>query len=310
MTRILAIGAGAWGKNIVATLHAMGALSGIVEGSAKRREELRLQYPGLPVFESLAEAPLGTYDAATVATPAETHYEIARLLLESGKDVFVEKPVTLNRADAQALVKLAGDQGRLLMAGHLLLYQPAIRFVKDAIASGKIGKLLSLHQERLNLGRARRVENALWSLGVHDVAVLLYLQGSSPSAVSFSGQAALNGGIEDDTYVHMSFGDGSQAHVHNSWLWPERRRRLTVIGDRAMLVYDELEQKIWLHKKGVDAQTLESRDAGVELVFEGASEPLRLEMEHFAECVRTRKEPESGAQNTLAVMDVLERARP
>jgi predicted dehydrogenase len=150
------------------------------------------------------------------------------------------------------------------------------------------------------------VENALWSLGVHDVAVLLYLAGGVPESVVGVGQAALNPAIEDDFYVHMKFSNGVQAHLHTGWLWPERRRRLTVVGQKGMLVFDELAQQVTLHRKTID-ENLNNRDEGEEVVFENSDPPLKLEIEHFLTCCQTRQTPKSDGKSALQVIKVLER---
>ncbi|MES1147131.1 MAG: Gfo/Idh/MocA family oxidoreductase, partial [bacterium] len=173
-----------------------------------------------------------------------------------------------------------------------------------ALADGMIGKLQSLHQERLNLGKARDVENAAWSLGVHDVAVALYLFGEAPTASTMSGKATFTAGVEDDTYIHMTFGRGAVAHIHSSWLWPELRRRLTLIGDKGMLVFDEPSKQVVLYKKSIDDK-LNNVDEGQEVVYEGAAQPLTLELEHFIECAQSGKTPDSDGQSGVDVLKVL-----
>ncbi|MGB4412450.1 MAG: Gfo/Idh/MocA family oxidoreductase, partial [Atribacterales bacterium] len=201
----------------------------------------------------------------------------------------------------------AQENSCLLMVGHLLLYQPAIRWIKGFIAQGNLGKLYSLHEERLNLGRARAVENALWSLGVHDVALFLDIVGEKPREIKVTGQQALQPGIEDDVYLHLSFPGGVFAHLHASWLWPEKRRRLTVIGEEGMLVYDEIAQTVTWHKKSINSK-LENVDKGEEVVFRGDAEPLKIELSHFIECCKNRAKPYSDGESAVAVVQVLEKA--
>jgi predicted dehydrogenase len=304
---VAVIGAGRWGKNIVRTLHALGQLHSITDSSPEHRSAMAEAYPGVSIYERLEAALDSDARAVAIATPAQTHAEIGLAAIEAGKDVFIEKPITLNALDAERLVAAAANHGRILMAGHLLLFQPAVRWIKQAIDDGVIGDLYSLHQERLNLGRARAFENVLWSLGVHDVAVAQYLIGSAPVAVQSSGQAALQPGIEDDVYLHLEFSGGVMAHIHNSWLWPELRRRLTVVGSKGMLVYDESAQAVTLHRKRIDTD-LANVDEGSEVVYEGAGEPLKLEMEHFLECVNTRTRPIADGAAALDVIRTLELA--
>jgi predicted dehydrogenase len=309
--RVAVIGAGAWGQNIVNTLAKLDALAAVVDPTPAVREKFKALYPNIktleaPTAELWADSEI---TAVAIATPVPTHFEVATAALKSGKHVFVEKPMVSNLRDAESLAKLSREVKRTLMTGHLLLYQPAVTFIKSALEKGLIGQLYSLHQERLGLGRVRNSENVFWSLGVHDIAVLLHLCGSSPTEISFHGQPALNPKIEDDTYLHMKFAGGVQAHLHNSWLWPDRRRRLVAVGSLGMLVYEEIEQKVFLHKKTVDAK-LQNQDAGVECVYEGAAEPLKLELQHFLACNESGDEPLSGPTTALEVMRVLEKASP
>jgi predicted dehydrogenase len=301
------IGAGNWGKNLVRTLHSMGALHSIAERHSGTREGIVEQYPDVPVFDDFDAVLNSDAAAVCIATPAETHFSIAASALRAGKHVFVEKPLTLSVAEGAELVEIATEQGVTLMVGHLLLYQPAIQFIKRSIDEGLIGHVYSFHQERLNLGRARSVENVLWSLGVHDVAVLLFLAGANPQEIRFSGQCALQKHVEDDAYVHLLFPDGVQAHLHSSWLWPELRRRLTVVGSKGMLVFDEVAKTVTLHKKSIDG-SLKNVDGGSEEVFAASGEPLKLEMEHFLECCANGREPMSGGASAVEVLKVLEQA--
>jgi predicted dehydrogenase len=192
------------------------------------------------------------------------------------------------------------------MVGHLLLYKPAVEFIRNYLRDGYLGKLFTLHQERMKLGKARAVENALWSLGVHDVAALLYIVGEAPVSSLFCGHSALNQGIEDDTYLHMTFANGCKAHLHNSWLWAEDRRGLRVIGEKGMLVYDEKAETVTLIKKTIDSQ-LNNVDQGTELLFQAPPnfQALTAEMQHFMHCIQTRETPRSCGKNGLDVVRVL-----
>jgi predicted dehydrogenase len=305
--RVALIGAGQWGANLAANLYALDALFAVAEPSPALRARMASLYPGVTLLEDHRPLLDSAVPAVAIATPAPTHYALAREALLAGKDVFVEKPMTLSSTEAETLADLAERQGRVLMVGHLLMYQPAIRWIKDHIASGRLGTLLSLHQERLNLGRARAVENVLWSFGVHDVAVMLHLVGSAPDTVTASGQSAVTPGVEDDVHLHMGWAGGVQAHLHASWLWPEKRRRLTIIGTNGMLVYDELDQAVYVHRKGITPD-LRNRDDGVEVAFTGNAEPLRLELGHFLRRIADRKRPLSDGRSGAAVVRVLETA--
>jgi predicted dehydrogenase len=188
-----------------------------------------------------------------------------------------------------------------------LLYQPAVRAIHDLIQSDAIGNLVSIHQERLNLGRARSVEDVLWSLGVHDIAVAQFLVGERDCTTLCSSQCTLNPDIADDVYVHCEYPNGVKTHLHCSWLWPERRRRTVVIGTRGMLVYEELAQTVTLHRKWID-ENLANVEGESSLVFEGEGQPLLLEMEHFIHCCTARERPRSDGESGLGVIRVLEQA--
>ncbi|HYF80366.1 MAG TPA: Gfo/Idh/MocA family oxidoreductase [Symbiobacteriaceae bacterium] len=304
------IGAGNWGRNVVRTFHSLGALGAVAEADDALHPALAAQYPGVALHADYRDLLLADeIPAVVVATPAPTHGQIARDALLAGKDVLVEKPITLASAEAEALVALARERGRLLMVGHLLLFQPAVQWMKAYLDQGALGRVVSLHQERLNLGKARAVENALWSLGVHDVAVLLYLLGGqAPCRVEATGQRILQPSVEDDVHLHMHFLAGTTAHLHTSWLWPEKRRRLVVLGTDGMLVYDEVAQSVTLHRKRIGAD-LQHVDEGSAVLFQGSGEPLMLEASHFLEGVRSRTpSPLIDGRHGVDVVRVLEQA--
>ena len=304
---IAAIGAGSWGKNIVRNLSELGALAAVAEAAPELRKELAEQYPNVPLHDDyralLADDSIG---GVTIATPAPSHFEAAAAALEAGKDVFVEKPMTLTSADSAKLVELAeSNDQRVLMVGHLLLYQPAIQWIKKQLDDGILGEVFSMHQERLKLGRARYIENVTWSLGVHDLAVLLFLTDEDPDSVFASGHCGLQETVEDDVYVHLHFPSGIRAHLHNSWLWPENRRGLTIVGEKGMLVYDEVNQRVIHHRKTINAD-LQNEDFGEEIAFSGSGQPLALELQHFIDCCRERTTPLSDGRSGHRVVEVLE----
>lgn len=306
---IAVIGAGNWGRNLVKTLAHLGVLTHVAEPSESIRSRISAEYPGVDLrngYESLLNE--AGINAVAIATPAPTHHAIAKAFLEAGKDVFVEKPITLDVAEAEDLAATAEARDRILMAGHLLMYQPAIARVKEMIDGGVIGRLFTIHQERLKLGRARAVEDVLWSFGVHDVAVLLHLAGAAPVRSSAVKHRGLQPEVADDVYLHLEFASGTTAHLHNAWLWPENRRRLTAIGSEGMIVYDEVAQTVVLHRKRIDPDSLANVDEGEEVVFEGAAQPLEIELRHFLDCVETRRAPRSCGRSAVEVVRVLEQA--
>ncbi len=307
MSKVVVIGAGYWGKNLVRTFHELGALAGVAEANLQLRESITLLYPDIRLYEDYHPVLESDVSAIVIATPAQTHFTIAKEALLKGKDVFVEKPMTLSLNEAEELVKLAESNKCIFMVGHLLLYQPAIQIMKELITTGVIGTLHSLHQERLKLGKVRSVENVLWSFGVHDLAVLLYLVGEEPSWVQVNGQAMIQPITEDDIYLHLGFPNGVRAHLHTSWLWPELQRRLVAIGSEGMLVYDEEAQTVTLHRKGINSD-LSNRDEGAEVVYCGEKQPLSLECSHFLRCIQERQRPISDGRSGLEVIRILEKA--
>jgi predicted dehydrogenase len=305
--RVAVLGAGRWGRNLVRNLYELGALHAVVDPRPEILSEVQATYGGVATWAEPGEAFESDVDAVVIATPAVTHAALALAAIRAKKDVFVEKPFSLTVEDAERVVREAYASDRIVMVGHMLLFQPAIQWIREYVRSGQIGTMLSLHQERLNLGTVRSIENVLWSLGVHDVASLLYLIGEDVVRITAWGQRALQETIEDDLYLHLQFASGVEGHLHASWLWPVLRRRLSVVGSDAMLTYDEEKQFVRLHRRRVKAD-LTIEDHGTEITFTGAAAPLHAELEHFLECVRTHTTPISDGENALKVVRVLEQA--
>jgi predicted dehydrogenase len=255
--------------------------------------------------------------AVAVASSAVSHYPLARRFLEAGKDVFVEKPMTLHAAEAEHLVRLAEEGARVLMVGHLLLYHPAVTRLAALVREGALGELRYVYAQRTNLGKVRPDENALWSFAPHDVAVILHLIGRDPVDVSARGEAFLQPGVHDVVFLYLRFPDGHLAHVHVSWLDPHKVRRVTVVGSSKMAVLDDQEptEKLRVYDKGVDAgsvvdfaRSLSVRSGDIWIPRIEGSEPLTLECRHFLECVRTRGRPRSDGRDGARVIRVLEAA--
>jgi len=309
--RVAVVGCGAWGRHHVRTFQELGALAGVVELLPALRERIQEDFPGVPVWGAMEQA-FERADGIVVATPAPSHAPLAARALQAGKGVLVEKPMTLGSRDAQELVSLARAAGRPLMVGHLLLYQPAVRELKRLLEAGAVGRVLRIHHERLNHGRVRQTENVLWSLAPHDVAVLCHLMGGAPRAVRASGAAFLQPGIHDDIHLELGFSGGRSAHIHSAWYWPGMRRGLRVMGDEGMIAYNESDQSLTLHRKrlkgGEPPAGLAPVDEGSERVFEGHGEPLRLEDQHFLDCLATGAAPLSDGRGGVEVVRVLEEA--
>jgi predicted dehydrogenase len=308
LLKVAVIGAGHWGRNLVGTLYQLGVLAAVAEEAEVLYNGLKNDYQNLNIYSDYEEILQSDIKAVIIATPAPTHYKIVKEALLAGKDVFVEKPMTLAATEAEELAALAKKERKILMVGHLLLYQPAVQWIKKYLQSGSLGEFNSLHQERLSLGRARETESVLWDLGVHDLAVMLYLIGTNPVSCWIHGQQRFRPGIEDDIYLHLTFNGNVQAHLHTSWLWPNRRRQMTITGTAGMLVYDELEQTVTLYRNGISKRDLSNWDEGAELIFKGDGAPLTLEMKHFLECVKERKRPISDGLSGVDVIRILEDA--
>ena len=302
------IGAGVWGRNLVRNFLDLGVLAGVADSAEKSRASAKALISSIPVVDGHEELLQIGLDAVAIATPAQTHFQIAKQAMERGLDVFIEKPMTLKVRDAEVLCTLAGEMSRILMVGHLAVFQPAIDFIYQYIGEGKLGNIRTMHQRRSKLGRARSVENVMWSFGVHDVAVLLYLANDQPNDVQVSGHASITANVEDDVYLHMTFPSGMKAHLHNSWLWPRIERELIIVGDLGMLEYDEINQRVLLHEKVIDHR-LANVEGGTAVLFEGTGQqPLRLALEHFLECCQTRVGPRADGQGGVEVVSVLEKA--
>jgi len=308
---VAVVGAGAWGWNHVRTFHELAALGGVVEVLPSLRERVHAEYPDIPVWNSLEQA-FAHVEGIVIATPAPSHAPLAARALAAGKGVLVEKPMTLATAEAQKLVGAAHAAGRPLMVGHLLMYQPAIQELKRLLDGGAVGRVLRIHQERLNHGRVRNTENVLWSLAPHDLAVLCQLMGGGPRSVRAMGAAYLQPGIHDDVHLEMTFGGGRSAHIHVAWYWPGKRRGLRVLGDQGMIAYNEADQSLTLHRKylkgGDPPAGLAPVDAGSERVFEGRGEALRLEDQHFLHCLASGAAPLSDGRSGVEVVRALEEA--
>jgi predicted dehydrogenase len=314
VTRVGQAGLGVWGSNLARNVDELAELVWLCDTAPERREQLAKRYPGARMtgaFEELLADP--DLDAVVIATPVPTHFALARQALEAGKHVFVEKPPAMRGDEMAELVALAEERGRVLMPGHLLLYHPGVLKLKQLVDSGDLGDVLCIYGNRQNLGVIRKDENALWSLGVHDLSVILYLIGEEPSEAWAHGNAFLNPGVEDVVFCFLRFPSGKIAHMHLSWLDPHKMRKITVVGRDKMAVFDdmELERKLTVYEKGPEqsAQTYGEWLTRTGDIFSpkiANDEPLRLEISHFLRLVREGT-THAEAQDGLAVVRTLER---
>jgi UDP-2-acetamido-3-amino-2,3-dideoxy-glucuronate N-acetyltransferase len=308
--RVALIGCGQWGKNLARNLHRLGALAAVCDANPVLLEGVRSMYPDVA---TTTDAPTVFGDpavaACVVATPAARHAELVEQALAAGKDVFVEKPLALTVGDGERLVRLAEARGRVLMVGHLLEYHPAVERLRELVAAGELGKLQYLYSNRLNLGRIRTEENALWSFAPHDIHVMLRLLGEPPTEIACQGASYLNHAVADVTMSVLRFASGVQGHIFVSWLHPYKDQRLVVIGDRKMAVFDDTQpfDKLRLYPHRVDwiDRVPVAIKAEAETVPLPEIEPLEAECRHFLECVATRRRPRTDGANGVEVLRVL-----
>jgi predicted dehydrogenase len=314
VTRIGQAGLGAWGKNLARNFGELADLAWLCDPEESARHELAARYPKAQVtadFQDLLDDP--ELDAVVVATPVVTHYELAKLALEAGKHVFVEKPPAMRAGEMDELCELAERRDLVLMPGHLLLYHPAVNEVKRLVDSGNLGEVLCVYSNRQNLGVIRKHENALLSLGVHDLSVILYLLEEEPSEVWAHGNAFLTEGVEDIVFCYLRFPSGKIAHMHLSWLDPHKMRKITVVGKEKMVVFDdmELERKVTIYEKGPwqPSETWGEWQTRTGDIFSPKipnDEPLRVECGHFLDLVAGNGDRRRPAQDGLAVVQALE----
>jgi predicted dehydrogenase len=310
------VGLGYWGPNVARNLAAIPGceLSWLCDPRTEQRERVQRAFPGARTTGELgALLADDALDAVILATPVATHAPLARAVLDAGKHCFVEKPLATSTADAQAVVAAAARAERILMVGHLLEYHPAVGRLKELIDGGELGPLYYIYANRLNLGQLRADENALWSLGAHDVSVVLHLIGEEPEECLAHGASFVRPGIQDVVFSYLRFPSGIVAHLHLSWLDPHKERRVTVVGGRRMATFDDmlLEGKLALYDKGFDEDTRSwgeyiARSGDIFAPRISNAEPLRIECEHFLECIRTGATPRSDGASGVRVVRVLE----
>jgi predicted dehydrogenase len=314
--KIAVLGAGAWGRNIVRTLGELGHLAAVCDPSAACLEAARKlvgdQGRGIR-WTSRAEEVLNDPEIAgvMVATPAETHYAVGEKVLAAGKDLFVEKPLTVNLKEGERLVKAAQVAGKILMVGHLLEYHPAILKLHQLIQEGELGEIRYVMSHRLNLGKIRTRENALWSFAPHDISVILRIAGKMPFEVISTGGAYVSPNIPDITLMQMLFDNGVRAHIYVSWLHPFKEQKLVVVGSKKMASFCDITKELILYDQRVEwkeGQPVPVKGDGHKVEF-SQSEPLAEECRHFMECIRTRATPRTDGRKGLEVLSLLHAAQ-
>jgi predicted dehydrogenase len=314
--RVGVVGLGYWGPNLARNFDRLGEteLRWICDASGDALARVAPQFPTARTSTDLADLlDDAELDAVAIATPVPLHAELALKVLEAGKHCFVEKPLAQSVADAERVVEAADEAGKVLMVGHLLEYHPGVRKLKAVADSGELGAIRYIYGNRLNLGKLRPDENALWSLGAHDVSVLLALAAEEPDEMYAYGESYMRPPIEDVVFCYLRFPSGLMAHLHLSWLDPHKERRFTVVGSDKMATFDDmqLEQKLVIYDKGFDEDYSSfgeyiARSGDVWSPRVPNEEPLRIECRHFAQCVRDGAAPLSDGRSGLRVVRVLE----
>lgn len=322
------LGCGYWGPNLLRNFSALPdcEVRYVVDASAERRAFVHNNFPQTTAVESCDVA----FDdpdvsAVIIATPAATHFSLARQALECGKHVLVEKPLATTVAEVDILARSADQRGLVVMAGHTFIYNPAVRYVKRLIDAGELGDVRYVYSQRLNLGRIRSDIDAMWNFAPHDISIIQYwLNDQEPTSVSRQGMDCIQPGVDDVVFLNLAYPNKVIANIHVSWLDPQKVRKMTVVGSRKMVVYDDVaDDKIAIYDKGIDRKAVlgehmdfdqpvppdfSYRSGDILLPQVRFVEPLRLEAEHFVDCIRTGKEPATGVTHARTVVSILERA--
>lgn len=315
------IGYGYWGPNLVRNIHELptARLTMVVDRDLSRLAYVRQAYPGVRVSDDYRRLLESDVEAVVVATPVSTHFAIARDCLANGKHVLVEKPLARSRAEGQALVDMARERGLTLMVGHTFEYNPAVEMLRQIVAEGEIGRVYYTYSARTNLGLFQKDINVMWDLAPHDLSILMFVLGMEPASVSAIGEAYVQPGVHDVARLALYFPNQVQAHVHVSWLDPSKVRRLTIVGDKKMVVYDDVEtqEKLKIFDKGVNSPARAENYGEFQLSYRYGdiliprvplNEPLKVECAHFVESVTSGRTPRSSGEVGLKVVKILEAA--
>jgi len=324
------LGCGYWGPNLLRNFSALPncSLKYVVDLSAERRAFVERNFPQttpIDSFERVLDDP--DIQAVLIATPAETHFRLAKQVLEAGKHAFVEKPLATKASEVDELGKCAAERNLVVMAGHTFIYNPAVRYVKQLVDTGELGEIRYIYSQRLNLGRIRTDIDALWNFAPHDISIIQYWLGDpEPVSVSRQGMAYMQDGIDDVVFLNLEYPNKVIANIHVSWLDPQKVRKMIIVGSRKMVVYDDIaESKIAIYDKGIDRKAIlgenmdfdnpqrlqfNYRSGDILLPQVKFTEPLRIEAEHFADCILNSRVPLTGVDHARTVVSILERARP
>lgn len=309
------IGAGAWGKNHLINLYNLGVLSCVLETSDKIIAQREKEFPDVKFVKDLNTfLEEDDLKGVVIAAPAELHYTLTKSCLLAGKDVLVEKPLALNVKEGEELVKIAKDNKKILMVGHILQFHSAVLKLKEMIDSGELGQIRYIYSNRLNIGKLRTEENVLWSFAPHDISlIVMFMNGEEPLRVEAHGGSYINKNIFDTTMTTMEFKNGVKTHVFVSWLHPFKEQKLVVVGSEKMVVFDDVSKEklfIYPHKIKWQHGTIPvAEKADYETIDIELKQPLEEELKHFIDCIASRKTPRTDGQEGLTVLRVLEQAQ-
>ena len=324
------LGCGYWGPNLLRNFSALPdcTVKYVVDSSAERRAFVESSFPRSRAVPSVEEVlGDGSVDAVVIATPAASHYSLAKQVLEAGKHVFVEKPLATKASEVDELARCAAARKLVVMTGHTFVYNSAVRYVKTLIDAGELGEIRYIYSQRLNLGRIRSDIDALWNFAPHDISIIQYwLDDQEPVSVSRTGMAYMQDGIDDVVFLNLEYPGKIIANIHVSWLDPQKVRKMIIVGSRKMVVYDDVaDNKITIYDKGIDRRAIlgenmdfdnprlsqfNYRSGDILIPQIKFAEPLRVEAEHFADCIRNARDPLTGLDHARTVVSILERAQP
>lgn len=319
MPNIAVVGLGNWGQHLARIFYQLEALAACCDSDDKKLSRFKRHFHNVRFVNSCDEIINDEkIDGIVIASPAALHYEIAKKSLTAGKPTFIEKPMTLNSGQGEELVKIAHQEGVPLMVGHLMKYHPAVIRIKDLINKGELGQVYYLYSQRVNLGTIRKDENALWSFAPHDISVALYLIGDGIESVSARGECYLQKDIEDVVFLNIRYKNKIMVNMQISWLDPYKERKFTIVGSKKMVAFDDMEstEKIKIYDKGVDKEpgyesygdSLTLRFGDIYIPKIDMAEPLKLECQHFLDCIKNKKMPNSDGKEGVKVVKILEKA--
>lgn len=320
MPNIAVVGIGSWGQNLARVFNQLENLYMCCDSDNKKIAKFKKVYHNVIFTESYVDVLNDKkVDGVVIAAPAIKHYELAKKALNKEKPVFIEKPITLNSKEAEELVEIAYHKRVPLMVGHLLKYHPAVIKIKDLIDKGELGEIYYMYSQRVNLGTIRKDENALWSFAPHDLSVMLYLLGDNIESISTRGECYLQKDIEDVVFLNVQYKNKMMANIQLSWLDPYKERKLTIVGSKKMVAFDDMQhtEKIKIYDKGVNKEPgyesygdyLTLRFGDIHIPKIDMTEPLKLECQHFIECVRDKKTPHTDGKEGVEVVRLLEKAQ-